>query len=292
VLEYCLRLAGTEDTDIQFRCVQKGEIPLPQDLVDHSFSATDTEYADDCALLGTDPDGISRALDPLQGVCGSIGLDISVKKTEWIYLHNPDTASMAACAMRRQAGSCCGLIKLGGTPITHSSKFSYLGSILTETGGVSAETASRVGKAMAALNRSSNFWSSPASIRMKCKVLNTRILPVLEYATECANHVQADIKNISTFLNTCRHSILSITKWRRGWRRYRSDLLRKRCPLTSPLGLISLRRLAFAMNLLPQPGYELAGAMLFAEAVPQQGATPSSSGRRSSYMRVLELDAR
>jgi hypothetical protein len=55
VLEYCLRLAGTESTGIQFRCVQKGEIPLPQDLVDHSFSATDTEYADDCALLGTDP---------------------------------------------------------------------------------------------------------------------------------------------------------------------------------------------------------------------------------------------
>jgi len=79
---------------------------------------------------------------------------------------------------------------------------------------------------MAALNRSSNF------------------LPVLEYATECANHVQVDIRNIETFLNTCRHRILSLTKWRRGWRRYRSDLLRKRCLLTSPLGLINPLRLA------------------------------------------------
>ncbi len=181
---------------------------------------------------------------------------------------------MAACAMRRQANSCYGLIKLDGTPITHSSKFSYLGSILTETGGVSAETVSPVGKAMAALNRSSNF------------------LPVLENATECANHVQVDIRNIETFLNTCRHCILSLTKWRRGWRRYRSDLLRKRCLLTSPLSLISPLRLAFAMNLLLRPGCELARAKLFVEAVPQQGATPSSSGRRSSYMRVLELNAR
>ena len=178
---------------------------------------------------------------------------------------------MAACAMRRQANSCYGLIKLDGTPITHSSKFSYLGSILTETRGVSAETVSRVGKAMAALNRSSNF---------------------LPDATECANHVQVDIRNIETFLNTCRHRILSLTKWRRGWRRYRSDLLRKHCLLTSPLGLISPLRLAFAMNLLLWPGCELARAMLFVEAVPQQGATPSSSGRRSSYMRVLELNAR
>jgi hypothetical protein len=111
--------------------------------------------------------------------------------------------------MRRQAGSCYGLIKLDGTPITQSSKFSYLGSILTETGGVSAETVSRVGKAMAALNRSSNFWSSPASVWMKCKVLNTCILPVLEYATESANYAQVDIRNIDTFLNTCRHRILS-----------------------------------------------------------------------------------
>jgi hypothetical protein len=149
-----------------------------------------------------------------------------------------------------------------------------------------------VGKAMAALNRNSSFWSSPASIRLKCKVLNTRVLPVLEYATECANHVQADIKHIDTFLNTCRHRILSISKWRRGWRRYRSDLLKMRCPLTSPLGLISPRRLAFAMNLLLRPGCQLARAMLFAEAVPRQGAVPSGSGRRSSYMRVLELDAR
>ncbi len=292
VLEYCLRLAGTEGTGIEFRCVGKGEIPLPPDLEGHSFSASDVEYADDCALLGTDPDGLSRALDRLQGICGSIGLDISIKKTEWIYLHNPDAAAMAACAARRQTGTCCELIKLGGIPITHSPKFNYLGSLITEAGGVSAETASRVSKATAALNRNSNFWSSPASIRMKCKALNTRVLPVLEYATECANHVQADIKHIDTFLNTCRHRILSISKWRRGWRRYRSDLLKMRCPLTSPLGLISPRRLAFAMNLLLRPGCQLARAMLFAEAVPRQGAVPSGSGRRSSYMRVLELDAR
>jgi hypothetical protein len=128
--------------------------------------------------------------------------------------------------------------------------------------------------AMAALNRSSNF------------------LPVLEYATECANHVQVEFRNIETFLNTCHHRILSLTKWRRRWRRYRSDLLRKHCLLTSPLGLISPLWLAFAMNLLLRPGCKLTRAMFFVEAVPQQGATPSSSGRRSSYMRVLELNAR
>jgi hypothetical protein len=44
---------------------EKCEIPLPHDLTVHSFSAGKVEYADDCDLFGTDPDGLSRTLDLL-----------------------------------------------------------------------------------------------------------------------------------------------------------------------------------------------------------------------------------
>ncbi len=100
---------------------EKCEIPLPHDLTVHSFSAGNVEYADDCDLCGTDPDGLIRTRDLLHSVCRSIGLDISVKKTEWICLHNPDTASL--CQLRGQGH---GLPKQGQQllvlPCFHQSK--------------------------------------------------------------------------------------------------------------------------------------------------------------------------
>ncbi len=292
VLEYCLRLTGTEGIGLRFTCLEKKGIPIPPDLQGLSFSAALALFADDLELFGTDPDGLSRALDRLQAICGSIGLDVSVSKTEWVYLHNPDKAEMAACASLRPNGPCCSKITLNGVAIKHSSQFTYLGSVISEHGGVAAETASRVGKATAALNKTSKIWSSPASIRAKSKLLNSRILPVLEYASECGNHVQADLKLIDGFLSTCRHRILSLPRWRRGWRRQRLDILRRKCPLTTPLGLISPRRLAFFCKLMLRPGCEFARAMLFAEVIPERGLPANGSSSRSSYTKVLDLDAR
>jgi hypothetical protein len=75
----------------------------------------------------------------------------------------------------------------------HSLKFSFLGSTISESGEVSTETTTRMGKAAASLNKISRYWSSRVGVRAKCKVLNSRVLPVLGYATECGNHVQADL---------------------------------------------------------------------------------------------------
>ncbi len=186
----------------QIQMCEKCEIPLPHDLTVHSFSAGNVEYADDCDLFGTDLDGLSRTIDLLHSVCTSIGLDISVKKTEWICLHNPDTASL--CTARRQPVPSCEQIQLGGIPTKHS-PFQVASSQKLEEFQLRQPAAWALGKAMAFLNKASNYWSSPVSTRAKCKSLNPGILPVLEYATECGNHVQADIKSIDNFLNTCLH---------------------------------------------------------------------------------------
>lgn len=149
-----------------------------------------------------------------------------------------------------------------------------------ELGGIAAETATGVGKERTTLNRTSKIWASPASLRTKCRLLNSRILPVLEYATECGNHVQADLKLIDGFLNTCCQRILSLPRWRRGWRRQRLDILRRKCPLTAPLGLISPRRLTFFCKLMLRPGCQFAKVMLFTEVIPEKGLP--ASGSRSS----------
>ncbi len=82
---------------MKFRCVPKGGLSVPPDLHKLEFSAGSNIYADDAALYGTDPVGLSRAQTRLQAVSGSIGLDVSVKKTEWLYLNNPDKTELNKC---------------------------------------------------------------------------------------------------------------------------------------------------------------------------------------------------
>jgi hypothetical protein len=169
---------------------------------------------------------------------------------------------------------------VGGVPISHSPKFCYLGSVISESRGVSVESTTCMGKAVVALNRISKYWSSPASVHAKCRVLNSRVLPDLGYAAECGNHVQANLKSIDVFLNSCRNWILSLPKWRRGWRRQRADLLRRKCPLASPLGLISPGRLAFVCKLMLRPGCEVEG----------ECCSQSSSCSREQLGMVQEAD--
>ncbi len=106
------------------------------------------------------------------------------------------------CASLRANGPCCSKITLN--EIKHSPQFTYLSSVISELGGNAAETATGVGKATTTLNRTSKIWASPASIRTKCRLLNSRNLPVLEYTMEWGNHMQADLKLIDRFVNTSR----------------------------------------------------------------------------------------
>jgi hypothetical protein len=135
-----------------------------------SFLAALAQYADDLKLFGTNPDRLSRALDRLHAICGSIGLDLSVSKTECVYFHNTDKAEMAACASLRANGPCCSKITLNRVAIKHSPQFTYLSSVIFELGGVAAETATGVGKATTTLSRTSKIWASPASSLDKNKV--------------------------------------------------------------------------------------------------------------------------
>ncbi len=203
VLEYCLRLTGTEGIGLQFRYLERKGIPIPPDLLGLSFLAALAQYADDLKMFGTNPDALSRALDRLHAICGSIGLEVSVSKTEWVYFHNPDKAEMAACASLRANGPCCSKITLNA--IKHSPQFTYLvlspslvASLLRQPQGWERP------RPLSIEPVKSGHLQPPASIRTKCRLLNSRILPVLEYTMECGNHVQADLKLIDGFLNNCR----------------------------------------------------------------------------------------
>jgi len=164
-------------------------------------------------FVDTSPERLNAALERLQTVCGRIGLNISVGKTEWLYLHNPSAQALEECrANRCQLTNCCAKIRLGSRPMKHVLCFKYLGSMVSENGGMYEETRFRVLQATVSLNRYNGIWDSELTLRQKVRFLKTHVLPSLVYASECGNHTQKEVSMISVFLNMCRRRLLGVGK--------------------------------------------------------------------------------
>lgn len=244
-------------------------------------------------LCDTSPVRLSEALDRLQTVCGNIGLNISAKKTEWLYLHNPNSDELDFCRTRRNplAGNenCCEQVRLAGKPLKHVSCFKYLGSSVSENGGMVEDTRSRVQQAEVLLEKYHAIWSSELTQRAKVRHLKSHVFPALLYATECGNHTQDDLKMIDIFLNKCRRRILSVGRRHADGLVIDNAELERQCPLPTPLDLLSRRRLAFAAKTITKPSSITARRMFFAE-VYQPGTKKVGGRARSSYLNVLSQD--
>ena len=95
-LEFCMKLADLTEIGVEFKCVGRPGIPLPDDLKGVKFRLRYGGYADDIVLFSPSEEALSEALLHIQKVAGDIGLDINMGKTEWLYLHNPNKEQLEA----------------------------------------------------------------------------------------------------------------------------------------------------------------------------------------------------
>jgi hypothetical protein len=290
LLEFAKRQAGLHELGIKFNCAGGKHIGLPPDLSRVSFQVGSGEYADDMVLIDTCATRLTKALNRLQTVCGKIGLDISVSKTEWLYLHNPNANELGECRSKRTpTAHCCEQISLDGKSLKHVSSFKYLGSTLSENGGMEDETRYRVLQSELCLNRYSSIWKSDLSLRQKVRFLKSHIFPILLYASESGNHTQKELDQIEVLLNKCRRRILQIGRRTTDGEVITNEELHRRCRLPTALELLSRRRLQFATRIITKPGCETARRMLFAE-IAQRGRRKVGGRERSSYLNVINLD--
>ena len=292
LLEFAKRLAGlnTNTGGIKLSCARRKQMDVPPELVGQTFCVGSVEFADDMAVVETAATRLSEALDKLQAVTGAIGLNLSVAKTEWMYLHNPDSEELGACQSRRSpAANCCEQVLLNGKPLKHVSCFRYLGSILSENGGTLEDTRFRVMQAELALNKHNAIWKSDLTLRFKIRHLQTRVFPSLLYATECGNHTQKDLDAIGTFLNKCRRRVLNVGRREADGTVIKNSELHKKCVLPEPLDLLSRRRLTFAAKLLLWSPSTVAKQMIWAN-VSMTGTRRVGGRERSSYLNVLVQD--
>jgi hypothetical protein len=296
LLEFAKRMSGIKDLGVKLRCAQRGKreaLTIPDDLVGVRFTLDGGEYADDMFIVDTSAARINEALTKLQEVCGSIGLNISAAKTEWLYLHNPSQEELAECSNMRALPErkCCDQVHLNGRPLKHVSCFRYLGSIVSEDGDMAADTRSRVQQSEILLNKYKAVWESELSLHRKIRLLKSHVFPALLYAAEAGNHTQADLKMMEVFLNKCRRRILRIGRRDVEGLVIDNAELQRRCVLPTPLDLLSRRRLNFAAKTIMKPSSITARRMFWAEVDLSKTSGKKVGGRaRSSYLNVIAQD--
>ena len=90
-------------------------------------------------------------------------------------------------------------------------EFKYLGSTVLNTGSTEKDTLCRIGQASGTFNRLRPIWRSQNfSLRLKLRLFNSNVIPVLLYASETRDLNNTQERRILAFKNTCLRRILNI----------------------------------------------------------------------------------
>lgn len=157
----------------------------------------DLDFADDLCLLSQKHQHIQQKTDNLAREASKTGLQINTEKTETMIL------------LRTQQKP----ITFGDSELKEVSSFTYLGSVVSATGGSDEDVKARIGKARYAFITLRPVWRSTSlSVHNKLRIFNTNVKSVLLYGSETWRVTHTLTKKLQAFVNGCLRSILKI-KW-------------------------------------------------------------------------------
>ena len=184
----------------------------------------DLDYADDLVIFADSVADAQAFLNELDNVAARIGLRISQKKTKVLGICAPQPP----------------MLTLRGEPIEAVENFCYLGSTVSDDVSCGDEVRVRVGKARAAFDLLHEcLWSQKAiSRRVKAKVLEMAILPVLLYGGESWPIRVKDLETLEAFAMRCLRDIAEVR-----WHDFVSnDRVREMCGVRWTVGSILRRK--------------------------------------------------
>ena len=157
----------------------------------------DLDFADDICMLAHRLQDAQEQLDHLRSTGLRAGLKINVSKTK--------TMRVNACLNNN--------IMLSGQAVEDVNEFTYLGSIVSPTGGTEEDIKARRKKAQQAFATLRPVWScrSPRT-KTKLRIFNSNVKSVLLYGSETWRETNALIKQVQVFINKCLRQILGI-RW-------------------------------------------------------------------------------
>ena len=155
----------------------------------------DLDFADDLALLSSTRQQMQAKTDTMAEKSAKIGLHVNRGKTKVMRVNNQSQEP----------------ISVYGEPIEEVDFFIYLGSVVDKLGGTDADIKTRKGKARSAFKKMKNVWSSAMlSTRIKVRIFNSTIKPVLMYGSETWRMNSTPINKVQSFVNSCLRKLLRI----------------------------------------------------------------------------------
>ena len=155
----------------------------------------DLDFADDISLLSHTWRNMQEKTTDLHDKAKQIGLEINIKKSK---------------TMRINTGNITP-IRLNNHEIENVERFTYLGSVVDETGGSDSDIRSRLNKAKQAFAILKPLWRNKnIHHNTKIRILNTNIKTVLLYGSETWRQTKGLEHKLQVFINSCLRQILNI----------------------------------------------------------------------------------
>ena len=154
-LDYVLRTSIDKIRENGFELTKKRSRRYPTKTI------TDTDYADDIAILANTPDQAEKLQHSLERAAAGIGLYVNAHKTEYMCYNQTGDIST-----------------LDGTPLKLVDKFTYLGSSVAST---EKDIDMSLMKAWTAINRLSIIWKLDLTDKMKRSFFQAAVASILLY---------------------------------------------------------------------------------------------------------------
>ncbi|CAH8492886.1 unnamed protein product [Dicrocoelium dendriticum] len=160
-------------------------------------------FADDCALFSHSADELQNMTSALASTEDKFGLTINTSKTVRLFQPSPEVQS-----------SILPQISIGAEVLETTSRFCYLGSVMSTDQQLHVELRIRVSKAAVAFGKLEyRVWNNhQLSIGTKLMVYKSMVLSVLLYGSETWTMYRRDVRYLERFHQQCLRRILRI-----GW---------------------------------------------------------------------------
>ena len=300
LLDVLLEQTGCrESLGVEFVCKSRGAFACPDDLRGTTFRVTDGEYADDIWMIAETPAALTLALEKLQSATGPLGLDVSVKKTEWLWLSQSEPHPWIAGDENGRVEHLseverADIVSLNGQICKRVRSFEYLGSIISEDGGCGQEISDRIAKSVIALGALNSVWENQEiARRAKIRLVISKVLPVLLYGCEAWDTTESDLAQLDVFLNKCRLRIAGVKRLRDDGSVLANTILHQMVRLPEVHLMIARRRLPFLAGVIGNGICQLTRRMVFAEVPAIVGScrwTRIPARMRRDFRKVCETD--
>lgn len=155
----------------------------------------DLAYADDIVLLCNRHGEMQQKLTLIAKVASNAGLRINIGKTKVMRINSNNNTPLF----------------IYNNKIEEVEKFEYLGSMLSQDGGVSMDVENRIRKARVSFAILNRIWNSRNLVlKTKINIFNACVKSVLLYGCETWHVTNAITSSVKTFINRCLRRILGI----------------------------------------------------------------------------------